>query len=607
MVVIGNPPYSGESANKGAWIHDLLRGQIDGSPASYFQVDGRPLDKGTTKWLNDDYVKFIRFAQWRIEQTGEGVLAFITNHSYLDNPTFRGMRQSLLETFDEIYVLDLHGNSNKKEHSPGGAADQNVFDIQQGVAIGFFLKRNAGKNRARVYHADLWGERGIEAEGGKYGWLAANDVETTDWVELTPRSPYYWLVPRDDTLVDEYMLGTSLTDIFSLNSVGVVTARDKIAIHWTREEMGRVALDFAARSEDDARMHYDLGKDAQDWKVASAQADIREHLDASHHVVPILHRPFDTRFTYYTGVSRGFICRPRAETMRHMLAGPNLGLVSSRTQAAAGPWDYCGVTRDVLRVRAVANGASGVSSLFPLYIYPQEEQNGEGRNGELGLAVPSRSPNLAPEFVAEVAAAFDLEFRPEGGGDLEATFGPEDVFHYIYAVLHSPEYRSRYADFLKSDFPRVPLPDRRRGRYIRRVRRGLFARLAALGARLAALHLMEAVGDEQPVFSATGTNLVERVRYVEPIDGDPGCVYINATQHFEGVAPETWEFTIGGYQPAQKWLKDRRGRELSYDDIEHYQRICAALAETPPVMSQIDEVVDAHGGWPLSGADEAEV
>ena len=602
MVVIGNPPYSGHSANKGAWIRDLLRGQIDGSPASYFLVDGQPLDKGTTKWLNDDYVKFIRFAQWRIEQTGEGALAFITNHSYLDNPTFRGMRQSLLETFDDVYVLDLHGNSNKKERSPDGGVDQNVFDIQQGVAIGFFLKHNAGKGRARVYHADLWGERDTGTEGGKYGWLAANDVKTTDWSELAPRSPDYWFVPRDDTLADEYRLSTSLTDIFPLNSVGVVTARDKIAICWTREEMGRVALDFAARSEDDARMHYGLGKDAQDWKVASAQADIREHPDASHHVVPILHRPFDTRFTYYTGVSRGFICRPRAETMRHMLAGPNLGLISSRAQATGGGWDYCGVTRDVLRVRAVANGASGVSSLFPLYIYPQEEQNGEGRNGELGLAVPSRSPNLAPEFAAEVAAAFDLELTPDGRGDLEATFGPEDVFHYVYAILHSPEYRSRYADFLKSDFPRIPLPDRRTGRYIHRLRRELFAQLVELGGQLSALHLMESDGDDQPTFDRSGANIVEKVRYNAPGAGDPGRVYINATQYFTGVSPETWSFTIGGYQPAQKWLSDRKGRELSFDDIAHYRRICAALAETPRLMARIDDAIGAHGGWPLSAA-----
>ena len=596
MVVIGNPPYSGHSANKGKWIKDLLRGRVEGSPTSYFHVDGEPLGERNSKWLNDDYVKFIRFAQWRIERTGEGVLGFITNHSYLDNPTFRGMRKSLIETFDEIYVLDLHGNSKRAERLPDGSLDQNVFDIQQGVAISIFVKRNGGRRSTTVHHADLRGERDTGDGGGKYSWLATHDVATTDWTEVTPMPPFYWFVPRDQTLTGEYNGAWSITDVFPIHSAGIVTARDKLTIQWSRDEMMRVALDFVAHSPDDARSRYELGQDSQEWRVPVAQADVREHPQGERHVVPVLYRPFNTRYTYYTGRSRGFICRPRAEVMRHMLAGPNIGLISCRQQSQPGSWNHCGTTRHIIESCAISNKTREINYLFPVYTYPPGGDS-------LDLDVPESAPNLAPEFVAELGRDLDLEFTPDSRGDLETTFGPEDVFHYIYAVLHSPEYRSRYADFLKSDFPRVPLPDRRRGRYIRRLRRGLFAQLAELGARLAALHLMEAVGDEQPVFSAQGTNLVDKVRYVEPIDGDPGRVYINATQHFEGVAPETWEFTIGGYQPAQKWLKDRRGRELSYDDIAHYQRICAALAETPPVMSRIDEVVDAHGGWPLSGAE----
>ena len=191
MVVLGNPPYSGHSANKGQWIRDLLRGK-DGvaTTGSYFHVDGGPLQERNPKWLNDDYVKFIRYAQRRIERTGEGVLAFVTNHSYLDNPTFPGMRQSLLDTFDDIYLLDLHGNSKKKERTPEGEKDENVFDIQQGVAIGLFVKRsNSAVAPARVFHADLWGERDAGPDGGKYEWLAANDIETTNWSELSPKSP----------------------------------------------------------------------------------------------------------------------------------------------------------------------------------------------------------------------------------------------------------------------------------------------------------------------------------------------------------------------------------------------------------------------------------
>ena len=217
MVVLGNPPYSGHSANKGTWIRDLLRGKdgVDDTD-SYFEVDGAPLGERNPKWLNDDYVKFIRFAQWRIERTGEGVLGFVTNHSYLDNPTFRAMRKSLMDTFDEIYLLDLHGNSKKKERAPDGGRDENVFDIQQGVAIGLFVKkrREGDGGLARVFHADLWGEREAGPDGGKYGWLAANDLESTRWTELTPKTPRYLFIPRDEALAEEYEAGKGLTEVF---------------------------------------------------------------------------------------------------------------------------------------------------------------------------------------------------------------------------------------------------------------------------------------------------------------------------------------------------------------------------------------------------------
>ena len=577
MVVVGNPPYSGHSANKGEYIRNLLRAEERIS--SFFMVDGLPLGERNPKWLNDDYVKFIRFAQWRIDQTGEGVLGFVTNHSYLDNPTFRGMRQSLMGTFDEIRLLDLHGNSKKREHPPDGGLDENVFDIQQGVAIGIFVKRaGGGGDRARVFHADLWGERGGgDEDGGKYGWLAANDVGSTEWTELKPQAPHYLFVPRDEGLADEYEAGWKLTDILRVNSVGIVTARDKLAIQWTPDEMRRVAADFAGLTEDAARERYHLGRDTRDWKVPLAQADVLSQRDANAPVVPILYRPFDTRATYYTGQSRGFICMPRPQVMRHMLAEQNVALISTRQ--TRDPWAAL-ATRSTIGHKALA--AYDISSLFPLYLYSQGEDAME-------LGVAERTPNLAPPFTGALADGTGLRFAPDGPGDLDATFGPEDVFHYIYAVLHSPEYRRRYADFLKSDFPRVPLPGDT----------ALFAELATLGARLATLHLMEADGANAPAFTVAGDNRVERVRYVEPSVDTPGRVWINGEQHFEGVSPETWALTIGGYRPAEKWLKDRKGRTLSFDDIAWYSRVCAALAETPRVMERIDEAIEAHGGWPL--------
>ena len=572
MVVVGNPPYSGHSANKGKWIRDLLRGNVSGSSESYFSVDGQPLGERNPKWLNDDYVKFIRFAQWRIEKTGEGVLGFVTNHSYLDNPTFRGMRQSLLNTFDEIWLLDLHGNTRKRERSPDGGPDGNVFDIQQGVAIGLFVKHKKGSEKpARVFRSDLWGEREGGTDGGKYGWLAANDVASTDWTEVSPKSPQYLFVPRGPNQ-EEYERGWKLTDILPMNSVGIVTARDKLAIQWTADNMRRVAEDFARLTEETAREKYNLRQDSQDWKVSSAQQDLTAHPEANNHVRSILYRPFDKRFTYYTGNAGGFICRPRPKVMGHMLAGPNIAISTTRNTEIAGGWEHTFVAKDLTQHHTVSN--KEVNYLFPLYRYPSEDN-------KLGLGdTPKRIPNLAPAFTKVLGSAVDLSFLADGRGDLESTFGPEDVFHYIYAVLHSPEYRRRYADFLKTDFPRIPLPKNR----------DTFSKLVGIGAQLTALHLMEADGSDKPAFNVEGSNRVDRVQYTPPVGDTPGRVYINGKQFFEGVSPQMWDFTIGGYRPAEKWLKDRRRRTLSFDDIEWYRRICAVLAETPRLMARVDEV-----------------
>ncbi len=596
MVVLGNPPYSGHSANKGEWIRGLLRGREDGAKTadgtarkvtgSYFHVDGQPLGEKNPKWLHDDYVKFIRFAQWRIERTGEGVLGFVTNHAYLDNPTFRGMRRSLMEAFDEIYLLDLHGNAKKGERAPDGGKDENVFDIQQGVAVGLFVKRgDAGAAPVRVFHADLWGVREVGPDGGKYGWLAANDVETTAWRRIAPKAPLYLFVPRDEALAEEYERGWRVADIFPVNSVGIVTARDRLAIQWTAEDMRSVSADFVSRDAEDARSVYQLGKDVRDWKVADAQRDIREHPEAMARPAPILYRPFDLRFTCYTGRSRGFICMTRPKVMRHMLAGENLGLISCRQQSQSGvEWAYCGVTRSIIESCAISNKTREINYLFPLYVYPTE--------APMDAAGGRRAPNLDRKFVGAAASALRLAFRPAGAGDLEADFGPEDVFHYICAVLHSPAYRRRYAGFLKSDFPRVPLT----------TSRPLFAALAGFGRRLAALHLMEAGGREEgaPAFPRQGGNRVERVRYAPPSGDAPGRAWINEAQYFEGVSPEVWACAVGGYRPAEKWLKDRKGRTLSYEDVARYARVCAALAETRSLMAAIDEAIEARGGWPLA-------
>ena len=323
-----------------------------------------------------------------------------------------------------------------------------------------------------------------------------------------------------------------------------------------------------------------LGKDAQDWQVQLAQEDVRRH---DGRIRPVLYRPFDRRFTYYTGKSRGFICRPRPEVMRHMLAGKNVALVTARSNKSSDS-DHFFCSRFIVETKC--GESTTQSCTIPLYLYPATE-------GETLSHWPAgssgRLPNFGLEFIADLEKRIKLPFVSDGKGDLKKTFGPEDVFHYIYAVLHSPEYRRRYADFMKSDFPRIPLP----------TNRALFSALILPGARLVSLHLMEDdVRRSAPAFPSSGSNQVDQVRYAPPSSGLPGCVWINREQYFESVEPEIWASTIGGYRPAEKWLKDRKGRTLSKDDIDHYRKIVAALAETRRLMAEIDEVIGKHGGWP---------
>jgi predicted helicase len=562
MVVLGNPPYSGASVNKGKWARELVQ--------RYYQVDGAPLGEKNPKWLQDDYVKFLAFGQWRIEQTGSGVLGFITNHSYLDNPTFRGMRQSLMNTFTDIYIFNLHGNSKKKEVAPDGGKDENVFDIQQGVTIGIFIKETDKTAPAKIHYSDLWGLR-----EEKYSVLAETDLSSTIWAELKPTGPHYLFIPQDTDLLPEYQDNWKVIDIFPINSVGIVTARDDLSIRWTSNEIENVIKDFASISSEEAREKYDLGDDARDWKVYLAQKDLSDSGLLPDNIVQILYRPFDSRYTYYTGHSKGFHCMPRGEVMRHMLPGKNLSLLVTRQ--TRDQWD---VLATQLIVGHKSMSAYDITSLVPLYLYPAE--------GEMQLGGGARRPNLNPEFIKLFSEKLGLMFIEDGKGDLQQTFGPEDVFDYAYAVFHSPAYRSRYAEFLKIDFPRLPLTSDK----------VLFRSLVAKGAILVALHLMESLLLNNFItnYPVKGEHLVEKISYDEKTQR----VSINKTQYFEGVPPEVWDFHVGGYQVCEKWLKDRKGRKLTIDEIDHYQKIVVALKETIRLMQEIDAAIAEHGGWPVA-------
>jgi predicted helicase len=545
LVILGNPPYSGHTANKGLWEKELKR-DLDGAQ-SYYTVDGQPLGERNPKWLQDDYVKFLRFAQWKIHKAGRGIVAMITNHGYLDNPTFRGMRQSLLQTFDEIYILDLHGNSLKRETAPDGGPDENVFDIRQGVAIGIFVKHGNPEKRG-VYHADLYGLR-----EEKYAWLDTHDLSTAGYQPITPVSPYYFFTPRQTQNLQAYQSWPSVTEIFLIKSVGIVTARDNLTIRWTPDEMWTTVLTFSQLSEELARTAFQLGEDARDWKVSLAQQDVKR--DGGPHrekIVPILYRPFDVRYTYYTGRSRGFHCMPRPEVMRHMLARENLALCVGRQGQVVGPgeWTLAFCANHIVDFNMFYRGGN---VNFPLYLYPSNESP--------DMFHQARQPNLANWLLHELSAAYGL------------TPTPEEVLAYIYAVLYSPTYRQKYAQELRTDFPRIPFT----------ADGDLFRQMAALGQQLIDLHLLRNPANTAGVkYQGQGSDVVEEVRY----DAATGRVYINADKYFEGVTPEMWEYRIGGYQVLKKYLEDRKGRRL--DDPVRYIHIASAIAETICLQQQID-------------------
>jgi predicted helicase len=570
LIVLGNPPFAGHSSNKGKWITTLIDTYKGGCPE---------LKKpGQAKWLSDDYVKFMRFAQWHIEQVGCGILAFITNHSYLDNPTFRGMRYSLLQSFDDIYILDLHGNRKKHEQAPDGSKDENVFDIQQGVAISFFVKWRDSKSFATVHHADLWGLREVyrrDPQGqvtlsdGKYAWLAENSLASTHWTVLNPQAPFYLFSPQESRYLAEYQTGWSVADIFRPNgdpAPGVVTCHDQFAISWTKNEAcAKIERFLSTETEEEARQLFRLCSQNQ-WQYHIAKSQLQQNR-WQQDIIEILYRPFDRRWTVF---NRYVAVHRRERVMRHMLDGTNIGLAIGRAGHVIDQdeWDIAFCTHSVTDFNLYRRGGN---NLFPLYLYDD-------------TATSTCRANLAVNFIVDCATRLGIKWIAYGHGDLEHTFGPEDVFTYMYALFYSPTYRKRYAQFLKIDFPRVPLTSNVT----------LFRSLCSLGDRLVNLHLMEKRVQPISAFPVSGTNIVADVCYKTQ-----GQIWINATQYFDGVPWEAWNFSIGGYQICKKWLKDRNGRALSGDDVAHYQCIVAILAETGNLMHEIDAVMEDYGGFPL--------
>ena len=562
MVVIGNPPYSGESANKGAWIASLMQDYKQ-------EPDGSKLQERNAKWLNDDYVKFIRYGQHYIDRTGEGVLAYINNHSFLDNPTFRGMRWSLLQSFDKIYIIDLHGNSKKKETAPDGSADKNVFDIQQGVSINLFVKTGK-KNKnapARVFHYDLYGLR-----ESKYQFLWDNDLEQVRFEELKPQAPQCFFVAKDYEFQEEYDKGFSVGKLFVKSGTGVVTKRDRLSIHFATEKALQAAKDILNMEKKDFYQKYNLPQDVRDWQYEWAKGDIARFGIRDELIQVINYRPFDLRKIVYTGRTRGFIGWPVLQIMRHFLAGENVGLTIGRQGQVVGdiPWCLAFITTDITDFNFYYRGGNVA---YPLYLYPNAKQQNLDNTQE-------RKPNLNKDILKSIANHLGLHFTPEKEDD-NSTFAPIDLLDYIYAVLHSPTYRQRYKEFLKIDFPRVPYP----------TDKNQFRKLVALGSELRTLHLLESPTLNTLItgYPQTGDNTITKPEYkITDAKKRLGKVQINQTQYFTDVPEVAWNFHIGGYQPAQKWLKDRKNRTLDHNDITHYQKTIVALCETDRLMREVD-------------------
>ena len=550
LVILGNPPYSGISSNVNDWTEKLLKEDIDGCQ-SYYKVDGEPLGEKKL-WLQDDYVKFLRFAQWKIQKSGFGIVGMVTNHSYLDNPTFRGMRQSLMKTFDEIYILDLHGNSLKKEKTPDGGKDENVFDIRQGVAIALFIK-NKDKKESFVYHVDLYGLR-----QKKYDWLDQNLFNIENYEKIKPLSPWYFFIPRNTSHIQKYLKWKKINEIFPINNVGIVTARDKFAIDFDKNILKNRIRQFRDLLLDNIlfKEAFKL-KDTSTFKFDKFRKELAKDDDWQNYFKLITYRPFDVRHIYY---SKWVIERPIYNTMRHMLED-NIGLLFTRPSKPNYKFSVL-ITKNIIDQCVVGNktAGAGISYISPLYLYPDKKNKNLFNHTQ-----NEKEPNISPFVFEKLSKCYDR--KPT----------PEEILYYIYGVFYSNIYRETYAEFLKIDFPRVPFTSNY----------DLFIEMGKLGKELAALHLLKSSKLDSPIakYQGSGDNdRIEKVTYKE----DEQRIYINKEKYFEGVTPEVWNYHIGGYQVLRKYLKDRKDRMM--DDAPRYCHIVTALYKTIEIQKQIDNI-----------------
>ncbi|GAA7502794.1 DNA methyltransferase [Helicobacter pylori] len=603
LIITGNPPYSGASSNEGlfewevkatygiepefqtieiekkvkltdkikALLKNIQTQKQGGSKKALKELKNlhskyKLQDEKNPKWLLDDYVKFMRFAQNKIESLGHGLFGFISNNAFLDNPTFRGLRHSLLECYDELYILNLHGNARKKEKTPQGTDDENVFNIKQGVSINLFVK-NPQTTKQKIHYCDVYGER---AE--KYAFLAQNDLNSIEWLELTPRKPFYLLLPLETRLLDEYEQGFSVKDMFQVGGTGICSKRDHVVFHKKKESLLELLKDFSTLEPSELRRKYDI-KDTEGWKLGRAIENVKKNQhELEKYIVLCQYRPFDYRWTYYTDKSCGFLARPVYDTFKHMLPPPptnpktpnqtrkNVALNTPRQlKNNDKSWTQCFIS-SCINDQGLSSGGNGAGVNYPLYQF--------------------RDPNYTENFTPEFRSFIDKHYNH--------SFEPLEILGYVYALLYSPNYRKRYEGFLKIDYPKILFTENK----------DLFRALSLLGIELIGLHVLNqeslnysfeklkdaTIGESCYLPSDKSTEAHERNPIIKKPSHNEQRLYINHSAYFSRVSQEIYDYRIGGYCVLDKYLKSHKNESCDFD---HVTRIIKVIARTIEIQKML--------------------
>ncbi len=591
LIITGNPPYSGASSNEGLFewevkatygiepkfqtieieknvkltdkiqtlLNNIQTQKEGGSKNALKELKNlhskyKLQKEKNPKWLLDDYVKFMRFAQNKIESLGHGLFGFISNNAFLDNPTFRGLRRSLLECYDELYILNLHGNARKKEETPQGAKDENVFNIMQGVSINLFVKK-AQATKQKIHYYDVYGER---AE--KYAFLAQNDLNSIEWLELTPREPFYLLLPLETRLLEEYEQGFSVQDMFQVGGTGICSKRDHVVFHKKKESLLELLKDFSTLEPSELRRKYDIGDDSRDWRLNNAIKEVKTNIKRlEEYIVSCQYRPFDYRWTYYTPNSRTFLAYPVYDVFKHMLppqtnpktpnqTRKNVALITSRRFCQSQKSGVGFVSNKISDLRTwTCPGMEGGDYVNPLY----------------------HNPNYTENFTPEFRSFIDKHYSHP--------FEPLEVLGYIYALLYSPHYRKRYEDFLKNDYPKILFTNNK----------DLFRALSLLGIELIGLHVLnkeslnhsfEKLKDAtigESCYKEAHDRIIKKPAYNEPEQR----LYINHSAYFSGVSEEIYHYMIGGYGVLDKYLKSHKNEPCNFDHVSNIIKVIARTIE----------------------------